>query len=384
MNQVGRNVFIRITSSSANATRAMSTKFPTRQASIVERKSHASDIFDKMDLKGTGQIGRDEWAHTMDNMPETELRSLARSSFDAIAEPPEDGSAPVVTKGDLQGVLGMYSSFQLDVLRRSLSRNELSYSDPNAEYYATEEPEEVSAAQGLLNRIHTTAEVCVSKIFPAGFGWQGMSVVADGAGYAATDTGFFLMTGLGDATGVFCGHVAFYAIKKAVWDQTISMKDTVHTGALLAVAAFHAGTAWQPIVNFLHDTAHLDFNGTLAGTFLGCGGMFYVGLRVGRGLLSPMLSGVAPASYANLKADAGLSVSIGGATGCFVGTDVSFVTGEGAAAVDTNWLRGVVGIEDGTSDVTGMMTAGCSTALGFGGVQMVQNAVVTKDKCWCD
>merc|ERR1711934_1019387 len=106
-------------------------------------------------------------------------------------------------------------------------------SNPDAEYYATEEPEEVSGVQTLANRIYVTAEVMVSKIFPAGFCWQGASVVAGNMGHEADSVPFFLMTGAGDAAGVFLGHTAFYAIKKAVYDPTISMSSTIHTSILL-------------------------------------------------------------------------------------------------------------------------------------------------------
>ena len=113
---------------------------------------------------------------------------------------------------------------------------------------------------------------------------------------------------------------------------------------------------------------------------------------------SPLLSGVQPANYANLKADCGLSLAIGGATGAFVGTDVGFVTavsssaaGDAAAnaaasavTVDTNWLRPVVGIEDGTALLPGAATAGLSTSIGFTSMQMVENVVVPRGKCWVD
>jgi len=273
----------------------------------------------------------------------------------------------------LKHALGIYSSFQLELLKESLSRNELSSSSPETE-----------ESGGLLNRLQVTAEVTVSKIFPAGFGWQGMSCVADQAGYEATEIPFFLATGVGDAIGVLVGHTLFYAAKKAAFDDSIDMASTVQTGCLLATGAFHAGTAWQPIVNALHDGLGLSFNQTLVGTLGGCGFMFFVGLRVGRSLLSPMMSHVQGPSYANLKADAGLSVSIGGATACFVGTDVSFATMSGTEVLEQNWLRPVVGIEEGVSDLSGMVSAGTSTALGFTAIQMAQNVAVPKGKNWVD
>jgi len=368
------------------ATPEKESAFPTRQKSIVEKKNNIAKIFEMLDLNKDGQISRDEWNHAIDTIAETRLRSMARSTFDTIAERAETNQPGVITKEDLNVALGTYSSFNLDVLQKSLSRNELSYSNPAADYDAEDESElsENSGPSTLVKRLIVTAEVTVSKIFPAGFGWQGMSVVAGNMGYEADQLPFFLMTGVGDGLGVLIGHSLFYGIKKAVYDSSIDMTSTINTGILLGTAAFHAGTAWQPIVNMLHDGLGLSFNQTLGGTFLGCGTMFYVGLRVGRGLYGGKLTGIESGTYANLKADAALSVSIGGATACFVGTDVSFVTGEGSAAIDQNWLRPVVGIEDGVSDLSGCVSAGTSTALGFTTIQMGQNLVVPSGKAWND
>ena len=54
---------------------------------------------------------------------------------------------------------------------------------------------------GLLQRFVVTAEVTVSKIFPAGFGWQTASVLADGMGMQSDTWNFALTTGAGDAIG---------------------------------------------------------------------------------------------------------------------------------------------------------------------------------------
>ena len=88
------------------------------------------------------------------------------------------------------------------------------------------------------------------------------------------------------------------------------------------------------------------------------------------------MEGVEENNYNNLKNDAALSLSIGAATACFVGTDVSY--GDG------NWLRPVVGIEDSFSTPLGMCLAGSSTALGFLALQTGQNIVVPKGKNWVD
>ena len=69
-------------------------------------------------------------------------------------------------------------------------------------------------------------------------------------------------------------------------------------------------------------------------------------------------------------------MSIGGATGAFVGTDVSFG--------DQNWLRPLVGIEQHTGQFAGMVTAGASTSLGFLTFQGLQNITFARGKSWVD
>lgn len=113
---------------------------------------------------------------------------------------------------------------------------------------AIEEVEQSS----LAKRFIVTAEVTVSKIFPAGFGWQTSSIIAENhLGYAPDSAAFALTTGLGDAVGVLVGHTAFYAAKKAAVDSSIDMEREAHVGLLLGSAAFCSGTAWQPLVDVL-------------------------------------------------------------------------------------------------------------------------------------
>lgn len=120
-------------------------------------------------------------------------------------------------------------------------------------------PPTMSASSGLAERFIVTAEVSVSKIFPAGFGWQSSSIIAENhLGYAADSAAFALTTGLGDALGVLFGHTAFYAAKKATVDSSIDMEREAHVGVLLGSAAFCSGTAWQPLVDALQG-AELSF-----------------------------------------------------------------------------------------------------------------------------
>ena len=110
--------------------------------------------------------------------------------------------------------------------------------------------EEAPPPSGMLQRFQITAEVVVSKLFPAGFSWQYGSIVAGNAGFEATDMGFFALTGLGDLTGVFVGHSLFYGIKGMVTGKG-DFSTELQTGFFLGSAAFCSGAIWQPAVNFL-------------------------------------------------------------------------------------------------------------------------------------
>ena len=134
----------------------------------------------------------------------------------------------------------------------------------------------------VIGRFAVLAEVLISKIFPAGFGWQGFSCIAEEMGCEADQVSFFFITGVGDFCGVLAGHTTFYFIKKCLFDPSIKMSDTFQVGVWLASAAFLSGGAWQPIVNaFQAKGTYYDgiipFNNAVAGTTLVCGCMFYLG-----------------------------------------------------------------------------------------------------------
>ena len=238
---------------------------------------------------------------------------------------------------------------------------------------AVDAPAEAPAeAADAPNRWRVTAEVLVSKIFPAGFGWQAASVVAGNQGMEADTLGFALTTGAGDFAGVLIGHSVFSVMKSAMGGGG-ALKDDLVAGLWLATAAACSGTAWQPTVNFLHDQAHCSFVATAVGCGVVTGTAFFAGLRAGRVLYAPL--GLPPMAYDNLIGDALLSVSIGAATGTFVGTDVTFAD---------NFLRPVFGVEDSMSDVEGMVRAGASTFTGFLCMQSLHNATLPKGANWID
>lgn len=238
----------------------------------------------------------------------------------------------------------------------------------------TSTPVTMAEPKSMMDRFIYSAEVTVSKIFPAGFGWQTASVVAEGLGYGANDMGFFLVTGAGDMAGVVAGHTLYYTMKSFI-NSDIKVKDEAITGLWLGSAAFCSGFAWQPVVNTLQ-AASIPFIGVAGGTVAGCGLAFFAGLRIFRLLYSPL--GVPAMDNANFTTDAQLSLAIGGATGAFVGTDVAYLNGDG------NFLRPLVGIEEGMSDLQGSITAGTSTGIGFVAFQSVQNVSYEKGTNWTD
>ena len=247
----------------------------------------------------------------------------------------------------------------------------------NADVTAEEPVAAPAKTSGLTSRFISTAEVTVSKIFPAGFGWQTASIVADNNfGYATDSLNFALTTGVGDAIGVLGGHMAYFFAKKALVDAEINLTSELHTGILLGSAAFCSGTAWQPIVNALQG-ANLSFFSVFSGTWVGCGLAFYAGLRMGRTILSGPLTYIQEPTYENSKNDASLSMVIGGATGFFVGTDAAYYP-------EQNFLINIVGIQDGTPDLVGCAIAGSSTALGFMTSQSTFNLIFPAGKCWND
>lgn len=230
----------------------------------------------------------------------------------------------------------------------------------------------------LTDRFIVTVEATVSKIFPAGFGWQTSSIIAENSlGYSPDTMSFALTTGFGDAVGVLLGHVGYYGLKKSILAaDSIDMTEEFQKGVLLGSAAFCSGTAWQPLVNAFQG-ANLPFNQVFLGTWAGCGLAFYLGLRAARTVMSGPMQYIEAPTFANSQTDMGLSVAIGGATGFFVGTDAAYLP-------DQNFLKGVIGIADGTPDLVGCAIAGSSTALGFMTAQSAMNLAYPKGKSWND
>ena len=157
-------------------------------------------------------------------------------------------------------------------------------------------------------------QVTVSKIFPAGAGWQAASIVADAAGHQADSLAFAAYTGVGDGIAVAAGHTSYYAAKKAIVDPNINIGEQAGLGVWLGSAAVCSGALWQPLVNALQASEKLPFNAVMGATMVGCGGAFLTGLRVGR-FVFPWMPGC---DNGNFSTDAYLSMAIGGGAGVFV------------------------------------------------------------------
>jgi len=275
-------------------------------------------------------------------------------------------------------VLRKLSNGQIKTFKNSMNSFKVQNMRQFSSLLEEDKPQEESASvvsnNSIMDRFKTTAEVTISKIFPAGFGWQTASTIADGMGYEATDMGFFIATGAGDFTGVMLGHTLWYYAKSKIYPNVNVKTETVN-GLWLGSAAFCSGFVWQPVVNTLQAAA-VPFMGVAGGTVIGCGLAFFAGLRMFRVLYSPL--GMPTVDNENFTTDAQLSIAIGGATGAFVGTDVAYMDGAG------NFLRPLVGIEEGLTDLQGSIYAGASTSLGFTAFQGLQNISYAEGTNWTD
>jgi len=224
-----------------------------------------------------------------------------------------------------------------------------------------------------------TGEIMVSKLFPAGFGWQAASCIADSSfGLADTSAGFALMTGLGDMTGVICGHMLYKTVQSGVAkDMNIDLGGEFKTAVWLGTAAFCAGSSWQPIVNYLHGTCELGFTSTFVGVTGLCGSVFFAGLALGR-TIYPWMPALGTGN--SVMQDAGLCLSIGGATAMFVATDGSFNNADMLYSLTAP----VFNITDDMSTLAGCATAGASTFTGFAIYNSVQNVLLPAGSNWMD
>jgi len=225
----------------------------------------------------------------------------------------------------------------------------------------------------ITKRYSSTMEVIVSKIFPAGFFWQ---LAATLSGFSDDTLQFTICAGVGEAIGVLLGHTLYQTLKSSKDSDRINLSEIIQTGVFLATGTLFSGTLWQPIVNSLQGMG-LSFLGVLVGTWIICTYAFNFGLRLARNIYSEKMKYVECPTWENSRSDILLSISIGGATAFFVGTDTSYRPEE-------NFLMNLVGIHDEYSSLYSALIAGCSTSIGFGVAQVAANLVFPAGKCWID
>jgi len=230
----------------------------------------------------------------------------------------------------------------------------------------------------VIRRFKLSLEITVSKLLPAGVGWQAMGTFASSLDLASSSASFALLTGIGDGLGVGLGHMLYKTCQRAIVRSSNkkrspqeqlkepSLPVELQTAIYLGSAAFCSGAVWQPVVNLLTETFPSDFYSIMSGTGVVCTAAFFAGLRAGRILYgkSGLLPAIAPNSIQNLKADAMLSVSIGGGAACFVGTDYNMIG---------NPFKNLLGIASTDTALMGCIRAGASTSIGYFAVQTAQN-----------
>lgn len=236
-------------------------------------------------------------------------------------------------------------------------------------------PQPPSYLRLQFTRFLATLVVAISKIFPAGFLWEGFALAAVAAGeHVRRDgtVGTYLLTGLGDSLGVLTGHLLWRLPVTFIFHDKFQPRAEVQTALFLASASFLSGSSWQLVVNL---TTTLGFYGVAVITGTVCACMFFIGLRAGRAVYGRWL-GWEHLLGVGWGLDAQLAASIGGASFLFVATDTG---------VSSNPLINVFGVEEHASAFLGMFQAGASTFCGFLAVQAVQNLVLFRHgRSWLD
>ena len=225
----------------------------------------------------------------------------------------------------------------------------------------------------ITKRYSSTMEVIVSKIFPAGFFWQ---LAATLSGFSDDTLQFTICAGIGEAIGVLLGHTLYQTLKSSKDSDRINLSEIIQTGLFLATGTLCSATSWQPIVNTLQGMG-LPFLGVLVGTWIMATYAFNFGLRLARNIYSEKMKYVECPTWENSRIDMLLSISVGGASALFVGTDIDYRPEE-------NFLKHLFGIHDEYSSLYGAFIAGCSTSIGFGVIQFATNLIFPAGKCWID
>ena len=234
----------------------------------------------------------------------------------------------------------------------------------------------------FVRRLPRTLEISISKIFAGAFSWQGFAFLAAANGLPADSPSFALITGCGDAIGVFFGHLILSVLTVACCSTCFANRwglDEVGRGAFvglwLASCSMLSGTLWQPLVNWTHP---LGFERAALLTGLCCGLSFIAALRLGRDFYGTLLGcghSVPRGERDNFRADVCLGVSIMGALALFCATDPT---------LEGNWARAAFGVTDADTKAAGMVKAGGSAAVGYLVIQLLQNALLPRGWSYLD
>ena len=219
----------------------------------------------------------------------------------------------------------------------------------------------------IIQRNIKTTEIIISKIFPAGCGWQYGSIVATHNYYIPSDISFMLTCGIYQGMAVGVGHWLYMMTKKNTTDyihhtirpeNPIDMTLETYKAIQFGTASVVTGTVWQPTVDLLR---YDGFYTTAIGTGITCGAFFFTGLTLSKYICRPKTNQII--NRGTIAKDALLSISIGGANAMSVATD---------PIIHGNILTPIYGIGDMLA-YNSIYIAGFSTASGFMVIQFIQN-----------
>jgi len=222
-----------------------------------------------------------------------------------------------------------------------------------------------------LNRMMTSVEVMISRVFPAGAGWQLASILATNAGVASNSLLFCSLLGLGNFFGVIFGHMLWEGLKKVVKGD-VDLAREFQVASLLGGAAFFSGLSWQVAMN-VFKAVGVGLLQSFMSVGIVCTMAFFLGMRMMRQNLSPVMTAVDKNSFVNLRSDIGLAIAIGGATAGLVFTD---------AFVGTSPLLSFLEAKAAVSSLVAVACGGLASSLGFLATTAVQ--ALNKKRCWLD
>jgi hypothetical protein len=224
-------------------------------------------------------------------------------------------------------------------------------------------------------RLRTSLLVAFTKIFLGGCMWQIMGLLSDevfkfGGGQHRvppffTTVSFSVLTGIGDAVGVFIGHSCLSLIDVQCLNRKFhGWSNFFQISGILSFGSILSGGSWQGLTDGCINNG-LHFNLAILLVGLGCGLFFFVGITTGRAVFQ--------LPRATFK-DFTLSLACGCGSGVFVGTDRRY---------PENWLQGLVGERTGNSSLD-VFKAGLSVFLGFLVAQIVLSLFLRQGYSWTD